>query len=221
MIRHFQDTTAFTQGVAPDASPYGGAGGHAHGTAPLAGAEPLACRLDFLIGALPVERLELDPTLLRAMRRLDPRRRLVLRRIRIAHGASVDLIALPYGFENDPARLAALRNLRSRRQRLGLPLRIIREAVVDREPRLSNARLIHESAGFHPSRPATERLLRHLFIAGGCDSLRSCLVPLRGEVDPACAVLALVGSNRLAVDLDQPLGPASPVRRLPNRVTQG
>lgn len=221
MIRQFLDTTAFTPGTAADAARYGGGGGRAHGTVPLAAVESLACRLDWLIGALPVERLELDPTLQRAVRRLDPRRRLVLRRIRTGGGMSVDLIALPYGFETDPARLSALRNLRDRRQRLGFPLRLLREATVDREPRLSNARLIHESAGFHPSRPATERLMRHLSIAGGCDSLRSCLVPLRGAVDPACAVLALVGANRLAVDLDLPIGPGSVVRRLPNRLPRG
>ncbi|WP_156647676.1 hypothetical protein [Methylobacterium sp. Leaf87] len=188
------------------------------GAVPPTPAETLAQRFDWLIDAMPVERTLLDRSLVRAVRRLDPDGHLILRRIRVAGGATFDLLALPDGFLDRPAHRDALRALRSRRHRLGCPLRLIREAVVSREPRLSNARLIHESAGFHPSRCATRRLIRHLFAEGGSATLRDCLPPLRGETDPACAILALVASKFLAVDLDHPLGPESRVHLVTRHV---
>ncbi|MCJ2082803.1 hypothetical protein [Methylobacterium sp. J-090] len=220
MIRHFHETTVFPPTALPAGQemderipPRSGAFGAA-----ASESTPLARRFDWLLNALPVERMPLDRSLLRAVRRFDPDRHLVLRRIRCTDGAVFDLVALPRDSEAHPARLYGLRKLRARRHRLGRPMRLIREAVVDREPRLSNARLIDECAGYHPSACATERLIRRLDREGGSARLEACLPALRGAFDPACTLLALVGSKVVAIDLEQPLGPDSRVSLMPRRV---
>ena len=178
-------------------------------------AETLAQRLDWLLGALPVACQLPDADLERAILRIDPTGRLVLRSIRLAEGTEIDLIAVPSAVTDEPARLSALRALRRRRHRAGLPLRLIREAVVAREPRLSQARLIADCAQFRPSARAGERLMHGLRAQGGSAPLRDCLAALRGELDPACAVLALVGSKHLTVPLDELLGPDTTVSLSP------
>lgn len=221
MIQHFHETTASMSNAAPQGLemrngpplPSG-----AFGSSTRSVAAPLAQRFDWLLEALPVERMALDRSLVRALRRLDPECRLVLRRIRRIDGTVFDLVALPREIEDRPTRLNALRKLRARRIRLGRPLRLIREAVVDREPRLANARLIHDCGRYPPSARAAGRLIRHLVTVGGSDRLGACLAALSGTFDPACGLLTLVGAKVVTVDLERPLGPESRVSLMPRRI---
>ncbi|WP_336491090.1 hypothetical protein [Methylobacterium nigriterrae] len=173
---------------------------------------PLDRRLDCLIDALPVRRCNPGPRLMRAIRQIDPARSLVLRAIRLADGRRVDLVALPRSLQADPGCVAALRTLQERRRRCGRPLRLIREEVVDREPRLSNAQLVGGCRWTGLTPRGRQALLRHLRERGGSASLAACLGCLAGEADPAGAILALVAGKVLQLDLDRPLGPESWVR---------
>ncbi|KAB1070031.1 hypothetical protein [Methylobacterium planeticum] len=177
--------------------------------------KPLARHLGWLLDAAPVETRNPGPSLMRDIARLDSGHGLVLRGLRLANGTPVDLVALPRSVEADPACIAALQALRQRRGRAGRPLRLVRAATIERQPRLSNARRIAACAGLEPPLRETRDLVRRLKAQGGASTLRYCLGAMRGVADPVGAILSLVGAKILQIDLEHPLGPDSWLRLSP------
>lgn len=177
--------------------------------------EPLVERLACLLAALPVQIEGHDEGLAAQIAALGlAGSGLILRRIRVADGRLVNLVVLPESVRRTVSHVRAVVQLRRREQRSGRCLVVIGEATVDREPRLSNARLVSRCAGFLPRTAVRLRIAEHLTRSGSAD-LIDLLRYTRGQADPAAAILALVADKTLTVDLDEPLGPDSPVRLNP------
>lgn len=208
--------TRFTQATVDHPSPsigrpFESARHERHGTeGGLAAGRPgLAQRLDWVLQALPVTVKPDDPTLRARVAALDPSGGLVLRRLRLADGRVIHLIAVPARLPERERGIVELRRLQRRLWRSGALLRLVGEAVVDREPRLGTARLIAAHAGRVPSRRSREILRRGLGERGGSATVGEALGWLEGERDGFVALLALLAQGAARLDLDRPFGAAS------------
>ncbi len=178
----------------------------------------LVKRVDCLLAALPLLVDGHDDALARQIAVLGlARTGVILRRLRHGNRRRFNLIVVPDAVRQDAKHLAGLTRLRRRESRANRHLVLVGETTIDRQPRLANALLITECAGFLPS--ASGRLAVIALLAeSGATELAALLPLLRRQVDPAASVLALVAAKALAVDLDRPLGPHSLVRLSPSAI---
>lgn len=170
---------------------------------------PLVERVGCLLAALPLLVDGHDQDLAQRLAALGlTETGLILRRLRLGDRRRFNLVVLPDAVRQDSRQLALLTRLRRRENRSGRRLILVGECVIDRQPRLANAQLIAECAGFLPSATGRLAVTAQLTMTGATE-LAALLPLLRRQVDPAASVLALVAAKTLVVDLDRPLGPHS------------
>lgn len=119
----------------------------------------------------------------------------------------ITLIAVPHRIWDRAFPSAKAIDLRSQSREAGHAAILVPQAVVEREPRLSNSQLVARTASIKVDATARMIVLAHLIENGAC-----CLSELAGLLDhpdPFGAILHLVTAGAIALDVDRCITPYS------------
>lgn len=119
----------------------------------------------------------------------------------------VTLIAVPHRIWDRAFPSAKAIDLRFQAREAGYAAVLVPQAVVEREPRLSNSQLLARTTGIKVDATARMIVLAHLIENGAC-----CLTELAGLLDhpdPFGAILHLVTTGAIALDIERCVTPYS------------
>lgn len=117
----------------------------------------------------------------------------------------VTLVCVPHRIWDQPFPSAKTIDLRFQARQEGYAAILVPQAVVEREPRLGNSQLLARTASIKVDATSRMAVLAHLI-----DNGASCLSELAGLVnhrDPFGAVLHLVTTGAIAIDLGECITP--------------
>lgn len=133
---------------------------------------------------------------------------LVLRTVR-RRDQIIALIVVPHRIFYKPDYMAKVRAMKRAAKQLGRRSLIVPQSMVDRQPRRSNAELLHRSRSLSVDATSRLSLLAHL-MDSGASTLREC-AELFSDENPVGSVLRLVSEGTLWIDLRKPIGPETRV----------
>ena len=117
----------------------------------------------------------------------------------------ITLICVPHQLWDNPFPSAKCIDLRGQARQAGYAAILVPQAVIEREPRLGNSQLLARTANINVDATARMLVLAHLIESGA-----SCLSELAGLIahpDPFGAILHLVTTGVIAIDLGKCITP--------------
>ncbi|MBN9335196.1 hypothetical protein [Devosia sp.] len=121
----------------------------------------------------------------------------------------VTLIVVPHGKWSDPLWRCKAIELRRRARKAGHRAVLVPQFVAEREPRLTNSKLVARAAGVRMDATTSMIAISHLLDNGAC-GLAEVAAQLRHR-DPFGAVLNLVTMGLVNIDMARPITPHSTV----------
>lgn len=123
------------------------------------------------------------------------------------NGKVITVICVPHRIWNRPYSMGRAIDLRFQARFVGHSAILVPQAFVDREPRLENSRLLAGTAKVKVDATSRMVILGHLIESGPC-----CLAELAALVphtDPFGAVLHLVTTGAVSIQMDRSISPYS------------
>jgi len=118
-------------------------------------------------------------------------------------------IVVPFGVWNDKMLREKVFELRRMARREGHQSMLVPQGVLQREPRLSNSRLVSRSARLRLDATGMMSVLTYL-IENGASSV-SELASLITSVDPIGAIFGMLASGDIEIDMGKPISPSTMV----------